>query len=774
MKTCPKCQAPVPSEAPQGLCPKCLLASVSSGTEHGQPAEPPNVLSLAELASVFPQLEILEFIGQGGMGLVYKARQRQLDRLVALKLLPQRPGSDPTFGERFTREARVLARLNHPNIVAVYDFGRAAGFYYLMMEFVDGVNLRQAMRAGRFTPPQALALVPKICDALQYAHEEGVLHRDIKPENLLLDARGRVKIADFGIAKLLGENADLTLTASGAAIGTPHYMAPEQLERPHEVDQRADIFSLGVVFYEMLTGELPIGRFAPPSEKADVDARIDQIVLRTLEKERERRFQSAGEVKTRVENITSGSAQAGGGIIGVPYQAASSSGSPAGQNPAAAAGAAGLKVEPDSWPRRVLASFALVGISVAGLLLGLLAIVASRAHPGAALVLFFIMAVPGGIGTLLAWSALRKIIPGTIQRQRLLALRVAALAWPLLLCDMALFFALVLSARNFEAHVLHTNNAPLTVLSAIVAVFGIAALNWSLGREWAKRWQHEPLAMPFAWAFNQPGRFRRFTVWGSGLVGVLILLILFRGAFNAQSRLEPPQVISAALPTAPRGYAIPGGIMQGNDWTFHTGMSVPAGYALTLTVTLWSNQMPVKATENSAFIISPAREQVHGQLTWKLLGNGALADGAPLQFSIGLDQLPEARRTTFHIVTPQPVAVDWVGQPNQLWPPEEGRTKYLLLKGNSSTAAVSPPSNSSDAQIPTGGNNPQLLNSGGTEDTAEWAVGIEARLDPIPPRLLHSLAKPQVGLGSDWIAQSERNSPAEGEEIKSESQSSNP
>src|SRR5262249_42253016 len=150
-------------------------------------------------------------------------------------------------------------------------FGQVEGFWYLVMEFVDGVNLRQAMRAGRFSPSQALALVPRICDALQYAHEEGVLHRDIKPENLLLDTRGRVKIADFGIAKLLGEQKDLTLTASGAAIGTPHYMAPEQLERPHEVDQRADIFSLGVVFYEMLTGELPIGRFAPPSEKAEVD-----------------------------------------------------------------------------------------------------------------------------------------------------------------------------------------------------------------------------------------------------------------------------------------------------------------------------------------------------------------------------------------------------------------------------------------------------------------------------------------------------------------------
>src|SRR6185503_14751412 len=145
----------------------------------------------------------------------------------------------------------VLARLNHPNIVSVFDFGQTGGFYYLLMEYVDGVNLRQAMRAGRFSPGEAL----------QYAHEQGVLHRDIKPENILLDAKGRVKIADFGIAKLVGEDQpNVTLTNTGAALGTPHYMAPEQLKSPGDVDQRADIYSLGVVFYEMLTGELPIGR----------------------------------------------------------------------------------------------------------------------------------------------------------------------------------------------------------------------------------------------------------------------------------------------------------------------------------------------------------------------------------------------------------------------------------------------------------------------------------------------------------------------------------
>lgn len=174
------------------------------------------------------------------------------------------------------------------------------------MEYVDGVNLRQAMEAGRFTPTQALALVPKVCEALQFAHDEGILHRDIKPENILLDTKGRVKIADFGIAKLVGQPRPVTkLTAAGAAVGTPNYMAPEQLEHPEDVDQRADIYSLGVVFYEMLTGELPIGRFAPPSEKSPVDPRVDAVVFRALEKEQERRYRSAGEVKTSVEHLTS-------------------------------------------------------------------------------------------------------------------------------------------------------------------------------------------------------------------------------------------------------------------------------------------------------------------------------------------------------------------------------------------------------------------------------------------------------------------------------------
>jgi serine/threonine protein kinase len=158
-------------------------------------------LSPDELAPHFPQLEILECLGRGGMGVVYKARQKSLNRIVALKLLAPERVADAKFAQRFTHEAQALAALNHPSIVTIYDFGQAGGFYFLLMEFVDGVNLRQAMKAGRFTPEQALAVVPPVCEALQYAHEHGIVHRDIKPENLLLDKEGRVKIADFGIAK---------------------------------------------------------------------------------------------------------------------------------------------------------------------------------------------------------------------------------------------------------------------------------------------------------------------------------------------------------------------------------------------------------------------------------------------------------------------------------------------------------------------------------------------------------------------------------------------
>ncbi|MGL6194831.1 MAG: protein kinase domain-containing protein, partial [Thermoguttaceae bacterium] len=187
--------------------------------------------------------------------------------------------------------------------------GQKDGLFYIVMEYVDGVNLRQAMRTQKFSPEQALVVVPQICEALQYAHEEGVLHRDIKPENILLDKKGRVKIADFGLGRLSVPSDYSSLTQTGSTLGTPFYMSPEQLEQPNKVDHRTDIYSLGVVFYELLTGELPLGRFAPPSDKSPVNSKIDDVVFKALEKERERRQQSAAELKSEVETATSSQLQ---------------------------------------------------------------------------------------------------------------------------------------------------------------------------------------------------------------------------------------------------------------------------------------------------------------------------------------------------------------------------------------------------------------------------------------------------------------------------------
>lgn len=269
----------------------------------GAAFEPPSIARLAEL---FPTLKMIELVGAGGMGVVYKARQEGLDRVIALKILPEEFGQDVKFALRFTREARTLAKLSHPNIVSVFEFGNVEDTYYFLMEFVDGSTLRDVVKARQLAPEHALAIVPKLCDALQYAHDKGIVHRDIKPENILMGADGSVKIADFGLSRILGnESQQDQLTGTHQVMGTPRYMAPEQFESSHGVDHRADIYSLGVVFYEMLTGELPIGRFAPPSEKVEIDVRLDEVVLRTLEKEPTLRYQRASQLKSDVQSITS-------------------------------------------------------------------------------------------------------------------------------------------------------------------------------------------------------------------------------------------------------------------------------------------------------------------------------------------------------------------------------------------------------------------------------------------------------------------------------------
>ena len=270
-------------------------------------------------------------IGQGGMGAVYKGRQYLLNRLVAVKVLPPIGADGGSIAVRFEQEARALARLSHPNIVAIHayglagasgsiatdmpigqkvpDYALAGALPYFTMDYVEGGTVRQMLKGERLDPRKAIALFLQVCEGLQHAHERGVVHRDIKPENILVDGQGRAKIADFGIARLDGEfEAGNRQTVEGQWLGTPHYMAPEQLERSHNVDHRADIYSAGVLLYEMLTGELPLGRFPAPSKNARTAQQLDGVIFKALDKNPSRRFQDMRQFKLAVETAVDGKA----------------------------------------------------------------------------------------------------------------------------------------------------------------------------------------------------------------------------------------------------------------------------------------------------------------------------------------------------------------------------------------------------------------------------------------------------------------------------------
>jgi serine/threonine protein kinase len=260
-----------------------------------------------ELQRSFSQYEIRGILGRGGMGAVYKGWQKSLERLVAIKVLP--PNLDDggmNFADRFKQEARAMAKFKHPGIVAVYDAGETPeGLLYFIMEYIEGTDVQKLVASqGRLPPAQALGIAARVCEALTYAHEHGVIHRDIKPSNVMIEIDGTVKVADFGLAKLSAPQSAL-LTVSRVSIGTPDFMAPEALKEMPNVDQRADIYAVGVMLYQMLTGEIPRGRFVPPSRAVPgLDKRLDGIVDRTLQTAPEARYSSAVELRSAIDPIT--------------------------------------------------------------------------------------------------------------------------------------------------------------------------------------------------------------------------------------------------------------------------------------------------------------------------------------------------------------------------------------------------------------------------------------------------------------------------------------
>src|SRR3954470_20061764 len=270
--------------------------------------------------------KIIEQIGHGGMGRVYKALQAPLDRLVALKVLGAGHDRDPNFYKRFFLEASVTAKLTHPNTITLYDYGRTEdGVFFIAMEFLAGRPLSQAMQAdGPLAQERVIHIAQQICRSLREAHALGIIHRDLKPANVILlrqhDDHDFVKVLDFGLVKFFsGENPEGDITNAGTFMGSPHYIAPEQA-RNQNPDQRCDIYSLGVLLYHMLVGRVPFTAAAPvdiimkhlheqpiaPRQarpELHIDPELESIVLRCLSKAREDRYQSMDEMLVQLKMV---------------------------------------------------------------------------------------------------------------------------------------------------------------------------------------------------------------------------------------------------------------------------------------------------------------------------------------------------------------------------------------------------------------------------------------------------------------------------------------
>lgn len=239
------------------------------------------------------------------MGTYYQARHPKLDRLSALKILPVNPDIDAELIENFKKEAMAMARLRHTNIIGVYEFMETESTLYLVMEFVKGDILERLINTRSFDLSEILAMITQVCAALNHAHASGVIHRDLRPGNTMLDQSGIIKVGDFGLARLMGEELfRRKMTANNLEMGTLDYVAPEQLEPGHPVDHRADIYSLGMMIYKLLTRILPRGTFVEPSKLVpNLDPRVDNLVIRCLQRNPTNRYQNIAEVWAEVNHL---------------------------------------------------------------------------------------------------------------------------------------------------------------------------------------------------------------------------------------------------------------------------------------------------------------------------------------------------------------------------------------------------------------------------------------------------------------------------------------
>lgn len=314
-----------------------------------------------------PGYELHELLGKGGMGEVWRATQRSLGRTVAVKLLPPQLASSEDFVARFEKEATALASLSHPHIVQIIDRGAIGAQYYFVMELVAGKNLRALLDERALEPRETFRIGAQVARALEAAHEQRIVHRDLKPENVLLDARGHVKIADFGLAGMHGNDRDVALTATSVAMGTLNYMAPEQRRDAKHVDHRADLYSLGVLLYEMATGDVPVGRFRLPSGKrAGYDGRFDRLVEELLETDVEHRLGSAREVAERLERLVTHASIALLGPGEAAVEAPEGPGAKSGPAPRGAPPAAALLPRRRSGARLLLGGAVVAVLAVAG------------------------------------------------------------------------------------------------------------------------------------------------------------------------------------------------------------------------------------------------------------------------------------------------------------------------------------------------------------------------------------------------------------------------